>query len=234
MPEVRLQKYLAQAGIASRRQSERLIIEGKISVNGRKVNILGSKINPRKDEVKVCGKAVERKKIIYIILNKPDGYLSTCKKGREKGETALDLVSVKERLYPVGRLDKNSSGLLLLTNDGDLALKLTHPRYEHEKEYEVEANKNLSGRDLKKMSEGLIIDGKKTLPARVEKSTPKKFKIILREGRKRQIRRMANVLGYQVKKLRRVRIGGLKLGNLPSGKWRYLTEEEINNLKNPR
>jgi len=242
MPEIRLQKYLAQAGIASRRQSERLIVEGKIKVNGEVITELGSKINSEKDKVEVDGKIVKPEKFVYIILNKPIGVLSTCRKSKEKGKTILDLVKIKERLYPVGRLDKNSSGLLFLTNDGDLALKLTHPRYEHEKEYEVEIDKGLSSEDLKKLSQGIIIEGKKTLPTKIfakggsafggKKIKSKKFKMILREGRKRQIRKMCDALGYQIKNLRRIRMGNLSLGGLPVGKWRELNSKEINSLKN--
>jgi len=241
MPEIRLQKYLAQAGIASRRQSERLIVGGKVKVNDKVRDILGVTIDPENDKVEVFGKIIKPEKFVYIILNKPVGVLSTCKKDREKGRTILDLVKSEERLYPVGRLDKNSSGLLLLTNDGDLALKLTHPRYEHEKEYEVEIDKDLSSEDLKKMSRGIIIEGKKTLPAKIsakggsafggKKIKSKKFRMILREGRKRQIRKMCDALGYQIKSLQRIRMGNLSLGNLAFGKWRELSNKEIDKLK---
>lgn len=231
MAKIRLQKYLSQAGIASRRQSERLIVEGRVKINGKIKNTLGSTVDPQKDKVEIFGKIVRPEKFVYIMLNKPVGVLSTCKKDKEKGHTILDLVKSEERLYPVGRLDKNSSGLLLLTNDGDLALKLTHPRYEHEKEYEVKIDKNLSKEDLKKLSQGIIIEGKKTLPAKIRKISSKKFKMILREGRKRQIRKMCDALGYQIKNLQRIRMGNLNLGELSVGQWRKLSNKEIDKLK---
>ncbi|MFZ5365457.1 MAG: pseudouridine synthase [Patescibacteria group bacterium] len=231
MEKIRLQKYLADCGIASRRQAEVFIAQGKVTVNGEVVRALGTKVGPR-DKVEFKGHVAkpERKKV-YIMLNKPVGYLSTVKKGKEKGKTVLELVKGSARVFPVGRLDKESSGLLILTNDGDLALKLTHPRYEKEKEYEVAITRPLTDEFLKKMRSGVKIDGKKTSPAKVIPRGVKKFNIILKEGRKRQIRRMCEALGCGVISLRRIRINKLTLGDLKMGNCRNLTEKEVNLLK---
>ncbi len=227
MEKIRLQKYLADCGIASRRRAEKFILQGKVKVNGNVVRELGTKID-FKDKIEFNGKIVKPKKEkIYIMLNKPVGYLSTVKKGKEKGKIVLDLVKEKQRIFPVGRLDKNSSGLLILTNDGDLALKLTHPRYEKEKEYEVEINKEITKEFIEKMQKGVVIEEGKTLPAKVQQLGIRKFNIILREGKKRQIRRMCERLGFEVKKLHRIRINKLKLGNLKVGEFKHLNEQDI-------
>lgn len=228
---IRLQKYLADCGIASRRRAEVFILQGKVKVNGKVVKKLGTKVGPE-DKVEFNGKVVKPKREkVYIMLNKPVGYLSTVKKGKEKGKTVLDLVDAPWRVFPVGRLDKDSSGLLILTNDGDLALKLTHPRYQKEKEYEVEVNKPITKNFINSMRRGVSLSGKKTVRAKVEQIGLKKFKIILKEGRKRQIRRMCEKLGYEVEKLHRTRINELSLGDLKSGKFRRLNEKEIGLLK---
>ncbi len=228
--KIRLQKFLADAGVASRRKSEELIKSGKIKVNGEPVREMGIKVDPEDDAIFFRGKKVEiPQKKIYIALYKPEGYLSSCRRFKEK--TVLDLIPEKKRLYPAGRLDKNSSGLIILTNDGDLAEKITHPRYEKEKEYEVLVDQSISQEDLEKMERGIKIGGKKTAPAEAEKISSKKFKIILKEGRKRQIRRMVDALGYNVLKLKRTRIKNIRLNNLKPGEWRYLSPSEINKLK---
>lgn len=230
MGKIRLQKYLADCGIASRRRAEVFIIQGKVKVNGEVIKELGTKVKPD-DTIEFAGKVVKPKQEkIYIMLNKPIGYLSTVKKGKEKGKTVLDLVKAKERIFPVGRLDKNSSGLLILTNDGDLALKLTHPRYEKEKEYLVEVNKEISKDFIDKMEKGVKIEQGKTLPVKVKQLGVRKFEIILKEGKKRQIRRMCERLGNQVKSLHRSRVNKLELGDLKSGKFRYLCDEDIKSL----
>ncbi|HUT21798.1 MAG TPA: pseudouridine synthase [Candidatus Bipolaricaulota bacterium] len=230
MENIRLQKYLADCGIASRRSAEELILRGKVKVNGKTVKELGVKVD-LKDKVEFNGKIVKpEQKKIYIMLNKPIGYLSTVKKGKEKGKTVLDLVKVKERLFPIGRLDKDSSGLLILTNDGDLALKLTHPRFEKEKEYSVTVDKEITKSFIEQMKKGVKITEGKTLPAKVKQTDSKNFQIVLREGKNRQIRRMCESLGYRVRSLSRIRINKLKLAGLKSGEFRYLNEEEIKNL----
>jgi len=231
MEKTRLQKYLADCGITSRRKAELLIMQGKVKINDRVVKELGTKVYPN-DKVEFKGEIIEPKQEkVYIMLNKPVGYLSTVKKGKEKGKTVLDLIDTAERVFPVGRLDKNSSGLLILTNDGDLALKLTHPRYQKEKEYEVEVNKSITKNFLNNMRRGVSLAGKKSARAEVEQTGPQKFNIILKEGKKRQIRRMCDKLGYEVKSLRRIRINDLKLGNLKSGGYRFLNANEIKALK---
>ena len=230
----RLQKFMARAGVASRRQSEDLIREGRVTVNGRVVTELGTKIDPARDQVRVDGQHVRlAQQHVYIVLNKPRGVLSTMQDSR--GRRALgDLVSVPARLYPVGRLDAASEGLILLTDDGDLANLLTHPRYGHDKEYRVLVNGRLSDETLETWRHGLILEGKKTAPARVEVLGARKdttlLRVIMREGRKRQIRRVAETLGHPVLELTRTRLGPLDLGTLDAGLWRYLTAKEINSL----
>jgi 23S rRNA pseudouridine2605 synthase len=230
----RLQKFLARAGVASRRQSEELIREGRVTVNGRVVTELGTKIHPARDQVRVDGRHIRLgQEHVYIVLNKPQGVLSTMQDSR--GRQALgDLVSVPERLYPVGRLDASSEGLILLTDDGELANLLTHPRYGHEKEYRIVVNGRPSDETLESWRQGLLLDGKKTAPARVEVLGARKdttlLRVTMREGRKRQIRRVAETLGHPVVELTRTRLGPLDLGLLEVGQWRYLTAKEIGSL----
>jgi len=247
---IRLQKYLADCGVASRRKAEELILAGKIRVNGQVVTQLGTKVDPGKDTVTSNGRRVTRSKYIYIKLNKPTGFYSSCVS--QKGErTVLDLVkNIPERLYPVGRLDVSSEGLLILTNDGELANKLMHPRYEHEKEYIVnvqlpmarqarhlhpERSRGMTNDQLRSLSSGIVIDGEKALPAKVKQIDENSFSIVLKEGKKRQIRRMveAVAVGNQVVGLKRVRIGQLKLGDLPVGRSAFLTAQEVRNLLTP-
>lgn len=227
--EMRLQKFLASAGICSRRKGEDLIRAGHVRVNGEVVSVMGSKVCPGKDRVEVDGSPVALpEKAICIALHKPAGYISSCDQSGRK--IVLDLIGIPERVYPIGRLDKDSTGLLLLTNDGDLHLRLTHPSFDHEKEYEVTLRDSVSDKALREMEEGIFLDGKITRPAKIKRLSPKRFRIILREGRKRQIRQMVRKTGGHVTELRRIRMSGIRLGNLPEGKWRYLTEKEKKNL----
>lgn len=231
MSMIRLQKILADAGIASRRKSEEYIKKGLVKVNGKIIKELGVKIDQDKDKIEFKGKIVKSKKeeYVYIILNKPAGYVSTCKKGKERGRIVLDLIEKKKmlRLWPIGRLDKDSEGLLILTNDGELTNKLTHPKFEKEKEYEVEVNNPLDKEFLIKMQRGVRINGYKTRPAKTNQIGKNKFKIIIKEGKKRQIRKMCEILEYKVVKLKRIRIGKLRLGNLKKGEWKVLKKIEI-------
>jgi 23S rRNA pseudouridine2605 synthase len=234
----RLQKVLAHAGVASRRSSEQLIQDGRIAVNGQIVTQLGTKVDPLKDVVSVDGELLAKtEKMVYVMLNKPTEVLSTAHDERNR-ITVLDLVEeIKQRVYPVGRLDQQSEGLILLMNDGDLAEKLTHPRYHLEKEYQVLVRGKPSWEFVKRWREGdvKLPDEPPPAPAWVERikieSDATWYKIILTEGRKRQIRNVAQILGHPVRKLIRVRIGPIELGRLKSGHWRHLSNEEVNLLK---
>jgi 23S rRNA pseudouridine2605 synthase/23S rRNA pseudouridine2604 synthase len=229
MPLLRLQKYLSHTGVCSRRAGESLIREGRVSVNGETVTQLGTKIDPELDRVTVDGAALGRiAKKVYVVLNKPKGYVSSCKHPGEP--VVIDLVDLPTRLFPVGRLDKDSVGLILLTNDGRLHHQLSHPGYDHEKEYEVSLQRPITDAELRQMEMGIVLKGRRTRPAVVRRLSGRRFCIILKQGRNRQIRRMARHLGHQVNRLKRIRMANIQLGKLPSGAWRYLTEAETKQL----
>lgn len=231
---MRLQKFLSHAGVCSRRKGEEYIAEARVSVNGHIITASGTKIDPEKDSVAVDGKEIIfscEKKNIYIALNKPAGYITSC--SDKGGKIVLDLVDLSARIYPVGRLDKDSTGLILLTDDGELHNRLSHPSYNHEKEYLVTTVKPVSLSALKKMESGIMIQGEKTRRASVEKISKFSFRIILKQGRNRQIRKMVKKTGNHVKNLQRIRMGSLKLGSLKEGSWRYLTRQEIKAMKKP-
>lgn len=232
---MRLQKYLATCGVASRRKCEAYIIEGKVAVNGEVVQTLGTKVEAG-DSVTFCGKAISlEEEHVYYMLHKPVGYVTTVQDEKQR-QTVLDLIDDDiHRVYPVGRLDYNTSGLLLLTNDGELTYGLTHPKHHVNKCYEVKVKGQLS-EDAKKMLKcGVLLDGKLTYPAKVkvlrkgEKSTT--FLLTIHEGRNRQVRRMCEGVGYPVLSLKRISVGKLTLGELQVGQYRMLTEEEVNYLK---
>lgn len=237
--EERLQKYLAEAGVASRRKAEELIAQGKVKVNGKVVTEMGMKIDPAKDEVTYLDKKVTTKdtKMVYIMLYKPEGYVTTAKE--QFGRPAvMDLVKgVKERIFPVGRLDYDTSGLLLLTNDGDLTYKLTHPKHDVDKTYIAKLYGIPDEGALQKFRRGVVIDGKRTKPAKIQiidKDKDGRFctaEIIIHEGRNRQVRKMCEAIKHPVAQLKRVATGELKLGDLQKGKYRHLTEKEIKYLK---
>lgn len=235
MTEMRLQKYLAEAGVASRRKSEDLIVQGRVEVNGAKIIELGTRVVPG-DIVKVDGKAVRREeKQVYIMLNKPAGFVTTSKDQFSR-KTVLDLIQgVEERIYPVGRLDYETSGLLLLTNDGELAFKLTHPGHQIEKVYQARISGFLDEKEIKSLEKGIKIEDYVTAPAKVrlvEKLTDGSvWEITIHEGRNRQVRKMFEALGRTVLKLRRVATGPLKLEGLEEGKWRFLNDKEVKSLK---
>ncbi len=231
----RLQKLLAQAGYGSRRACEQFIIEGRVKVNG-KVAELGQKADPAVDKVTIDGKALPKAETLtYIALHKPRNVLSAVE-GQDDRPTVRDLIPLDGHLYPVGRLDFDSEGLILMTNDGDLANKLTHPRYGHEKEYRVLLARRPDEKQLETWRRGVVLeDGDKTMPAQVYfLSTSGKgawIKVIMGEGKKRQIREIGKLLGLPVVKIIRTRIGTLTLGNLKPREWRYLTADEVAELK---
>lgn len=235
--EERIQKLMAQAGLGSRRECEKLIANGRVSVNGRRAT-LGDKADPTTDTIVVNGRTIKplQTEAIYVALHKPKGVLSSLEDEMEEGRTTVrDLVPLPGHLYPVGRLDKQSTGLILMTNDGDLAHKLTHPRYGHEKTYKVIVEGRISQEALEKWRAGIYLDGRKTIPAQItviqQDVSFTRLEIVMREGRKRQIRRVANMLGFPVTQLVREKIGPLTLGNLKLGDWRHLTEKEVAALK---
>jgi 23S rRNA pseudouridine2605 synthase/23S rRNA pseudouridine2604 synthase len=228
-PKIRLQKYLSIAGICSRRHGEELILAGKVWVNGKSVTELGTRIDPGVDVVEIDGKPVlDRQRLLYIALNKPRGHVTSCEQPGEKLVT--DLVNVPERIYPIGRLDKDSTGLLLLTNDGPLHHRLSHPSFDHEKEYVVTLGAPISDSALQKMAEGMLLSGRRTRPAEIHRISLRRFRIILKEGKNRQIRRMVRKVGQDVLQLHRIRIAGIRLGKLDSGRWRFLDPDEVEAL----
>lgn len=228
---MRLQKYLADCGIASRRKAEEYILQGLVQVNGRVIDELGYKIDPEKDEVLFANKKIQPTvKHTYLLLNKPAGYLSTCSDPQAR-KTILDLLPKNNRLFPVGRLDKETEGLLMVTDDGSLTYRLTHPKHHIEKEYIVICQGELSAEKKSELETGILLDNKKTASAEIviKKTGNNKttLHITIHEGRKRQIRNMFEIIGHRVHYLKRIRIGHIKLGNLPSGQYRRLTDEEL-------
>lgn len=233
---IRLQKYLADAGIASRRKAEELILQGRVEVNGEKVTELGTKVDDKKDIVFYNGKKVScTEKMVYIMLHKPEGYVTTVKDQFDR-PTVIDLIkNVKQRVFPVGRLDYDTSGLLLLTNDGDLTYKLTHPKHDIEKEYTAKLFGTPTPTEVSIFNRGVIIDGVKTRPAKLEileKGEKYCFvKITIKEGRNRQVRKMCESIKHPVSMLKRTATGEIRLGELQKGHYRELTENEIKYLK---
>lgn len=230
---MRLQRHIAINSSYSRRKAEDLIEEGRISVNGKIITEMGTKIDPAKDIVAIDGENLKiKEENIYLALYKPSGYVSTCKDTHGR-KTVMDLVPY-ENLYPVGRLDKDTQGLLLLTNDGDFAYRLTHPKFECDKEYIVHSKKELKPEQKLKLEEGILIDEKKTNPCKISKCEEKDGRgvcnIVIHEGRKRQIRRMFEEIGNPVIYLKRIRIGNLKLGRLQKGEFTIFTKDEIDKI----
>jgi len=226
---MRLQKYLSGAGFCSRRKGEKYIKDGLVKVNGIIVTVLGTKVDPQNDRIEVNETPVKAcQKKIYIALNKPREYVTSCDHPGEK--IVLNLVDIPERIYPIGRLDKDSTGLLLLTNDGRLHHRLSHPSFDHEKEYEVTLASLITDGALRSLEKGIPVMGTRTRPAKVKRLSSKRFRIILKEGRNRQIRRMVGKMGGRVMALKRIRISNIRLGTLSEGCWRYLTEKEIKGL----
>ena len=235
---VRLQKYMSMCGIASRRASEQLISEGQVSVNGKKITEQGVKVEIGADTVTVYGKIIKPvQKMYYVMLNKPVGYISAAKDqfGRP---TVTDLLKdeIKARLFPVGRLDYDTEGLILMTNDGDFSYKITHPKHNVEKTYIATLKGGITETGLKKLRQGIELeDGFVTSPAQVRVLDAKEghtfVQITIHEGKNRQVRHMFEAVGAKVSGLKRISIGSVELGNLPVGRWRYLTSHEISRLK---
>lgn len=236
MEEIRLQKYLAEAGIASRRKAEDLILQGKVKVNGHVVTELGTKINPEKDEIKYNDKPIKlENKKVYILLNKPIGYVTTVKDQFNRN-SVLDLVKVKERLVPVGRLDMYTSGALILTNDGDFVYKVTHPKHEVDKTYTVTLNGIVNKEKVSNLRRGVDIGGYITKPAKVKilktdnEKNLTRLEIVIHEGKNRQVRRMCEAIGHKVIALHRSKIADIGVKDIEIGKWRYLTKKEIDKI----
>lgn len=227
----RLQKILAQRGVASRRTAEKMILDARVTVNGTVISVLGTQADPDADEIRVDGRPLpppQRARV--LMLHKPPGYVSTCRTGRETGKSVLELVPADRRYFPVGRLDRDSTGLLLLTDDGDLAHHLMHPRHKVPKVYEVESDRPLPADGARQLTAGVHLQDGISRALAVSSMGDSVYRVILGQGRKRQIRRMFQALGMQVLRLHRVQIGALPLGDLPAGRWRELTAHEIEDL----
>jgi pseudouridine synthase len=232
----RLQKILSRAGIASRRAGEQLMLEGRVTVNGTTIRELGTKADPTRDDIRVDGrraKVLERH--LYLLLNKPSGYVST-RSDPEHRPTVIDLLKgIREYIYPVGRLDFESEGLLLMTNDGDLAARLTHPRHGVTRVYEARVLGVPDPHDLRRLARGIPIDGRPTEPADVEmigeQTGIATLRVTIREGRNRQVRKMCDAIGHPVRRLRRVAIGPIRDPKLKPGQWRELTDDEVRRLR---
>ncbi len=229
MALMRLQKFLSAAGICSRRRGEILMAEGRVKVNGQTVTVLGTKIDPDSDRVEVDGRrVVKHAPQVYLALNKPEGVVTSC----EQADTTVvtDLIDLPERVFPIGRLDKDSTGLVLLTDDGPLHHRLLHPSFDHEKEYDVTVARPIPEGALRRLAEGMPLMGTRTRPARVTRISASRFRIILQEGKNRQIRRMVGKVGHSVLRLHRVRVANVRLGDLKPGQWRHLTSVEVKAL----
>lgn len=232
MEEIRLQKYLADAGIASRRKAEQLILEGKIKVNGEIITQLGTKITPKKDKVEYKGKeVVQDEELVYILLNKPIGYVTTVKEqfGRP---SVLELVKTSKRLVPAGRLDMYTSGALILTNDGDFVYKVTHPKHEIDKTYNATIKGIITKQEVENLEKGVKIEDYVTKTAKVKilktdkEKNQSRVQITIHEGKNRQVRKMCEAVGHKVIALHRSKIGKIEVKDLKIGKWRYLSKKE--------
>lgn len=231
---IRLQKFLAECEVASRRKSEELIAAGKVRVNGEVASI-GDKVDPKRDTVTVSGKKIRKsEELKYIMLHKPRGFITTMNDEMERKCVAQLINDVPCRVYPIGRLDRNSEGMLLFTNDGEFANAMTHPTKHVPKTYRVTVRPSITDEQITALTTGIMIDGRMTAPAEVRILTREEgrvvLEIILYEGRNRQIRKMCEALGLEVARLKRTAIGTIKLGMLPQGKWRELTDDEVHKL----
>lgn len=236
MGEERLQKFISSCGVTSRRKAEELIINGCVKVNDVVVTTLGIKVDTENDVITINNERIYKSENnIYVKLYKPEGYVTTVKDqfGRK---CVIDLIDMKERIYPIGRLDYDTSGLLLLTNDGDLANKLMHPKYHIYKTYIADVEGIINQSSIDKLASGVIIEDYKTAPAKIKiinsSKTSSKVQISIHEGKNRQVRKMFDSVGHKVVKLKRISFGQIELGLLKPGQWFYLSNEEINFLKN--
>ena len=235
--QIRLQKYLADNGIASRRKCEELILQGRVCVNGEQINTLGTKINPNKDVVEYNGREIRnsKKEFTYILLNKPIDYVTTVKDQFDR-KTVLDLVKTNKRLVPVGRLDMYTSGAIILTDDGDFVYKVTHPKHEIEKTYNATVVGIVTKDEIKKLEDGVDIGDFVTNKAHVkilktdEEKNISRLQITIHEGKNRQVRRMCEAIGKKVLSLHRSKIGNISVKDLKIGTWRYLRKSEVDNL----
>jgi pseudouridine synthase len=236
--QIRLQKILSAAGVASRRAAEAIIVAGRVSVNGQTITELGTRADPGADDIRVDGRRVLRPRRRYIALHKPRGYVTT-RSDPEHRPTVIDLVGTREYVYPIGRLDYDSEGLLLLTNDGEFAERLMHPRYGVEREYEARVRGVPEPAVLRRLAQGVRIEGRRTSPAGVRlvetgrgaRGDQSIVAVVLHEGRTRQVRKMLEAVGHPVVRLRRVRVGPIRLGALKPGEFRDLTREEVRLLE---
>ncbi|NMM62701.1 rRNA pseudouridine synthase [Clostridium sp. P21] len=233
--EERLQKYMAACGVASRRKCEEIILQSRVKINGRVISELGVKIDEEKDVITLDDKLIKKEENkVYIALNKPKGYVSTVKDERGR-KTILDLIDVKERIYPIGRLDYDTSGLILLTNDGSIYNKIIHPKEEKNKIYIALIKGIPDGNDIKKFENGINIDGYITASAKFKIMRKirdsSEVEIVIHEGRNRQIRKMCDFINHPVIELKRIQIGNIRLEKLPLGKWRHLTKNEVDYIK---
>ena len=227
--QTRINKYISETGFCSRREADKLIEQGRVTINGLKPE-MGTKVNPE-DSIEIDGKPLKAKQaFIYLAFNKPVGITSTT--DLKDKDNIIDFINHKERIFPIGRLDKPSEGLIFLTNDGDIVNKILRAGNNHEKEYVVMVDKTITSDFIHQMSNGVNILDTVTQKCFVEQTDSNKFRIILTQGLNRQIRRMCDVLGYKVYKLKRIRIMNITLDGIPSGKWRYLTTDEMNTINN--
>lgn len=236
MEKIRLQKFLAECGIASRRKAEEYIIEGRVKVNGKIQTELGTKINPEVDKVYFDEELIiKNDEKVYILLNKPIGYVTTVKDQFNR-DTVMDLAKIDKKVVPVGRLDMYTSGALILTNDGDFVYKVTHPKHEVDKTYNVTIKGDISIDEIEMLRKGVIIDGYKTKSAKVrilkkvEDKNLTRIEVIIHEGRNRQIRKMFKSINKSVVALHRSKIGNISVNDMKIGKWRYLSQDEVNSL----
>jgi 23S rRNA pseudouridine2605 synthase len=230
MATIKISKFLSEAGIASRRKAETLVTQGLIFVNGKKMANVAKRIDPAKDKIEFNGKIVSLPVLVYYLLNKPAGVTSTTE-DRHAKKLIIDLVPKIPKVWPVGRLDLYTTGLILLTNDGDFTQKLTHPRYEIEKEYEITANEPLAAMEIAAVQNGIKLEDGFIKPERFEAIGKNRYRITIHSGKKRVVRRIIEKIGKSVVHLNRIRIGSLTLGSLEPGQWRPLAPKEIEKLK---